>query len=106
MSDAAPGQYPEHEKLEQVQDRTQIVGDFFEFLDTQQIHLMAWCEWTEDVLDSDGMIVRVIRREDFVPIVGTGRDDLLARWAGVDRAALAAEKEAMLAEVRRNNAEA
>lgn len=37
-------QYPEHEKLKKVQDISQHIHEFFEFLQDKELILSKWCE--------------------------------------------------------------
>jgi hypothetical protein len=76
--------YPEHDKLSKVKDQTQVIGKFIDWCGIRGIQL---CE-----LDSD---------DEFWPLhdfMG-----LLAAWAGIDRGKIEAEKQQMLAELRRMN---
>ncbi len=41
--------YPEHEKLQKVVDKSQIIGEFLEYLSSQGVHLRQWMDWTEEV---------------------------------------------------------
>jgi hypothetical protein len=77
-------QYPEHDKLSAVADRTQAVGDFLEWIsDRHGARLMAFFE-------GQGW--------------GTPPGFLqtwLAEWAGIDREKLEQEKRAMLDGLRK-----
>lgn len=77
-------QYPEHDKLSEVSEQTQTVGEFLEWAGGAGITL---CE-----VAADGHFYPV---GDF--------QNLLAEWMGIDRTRLEAEKQQMLAEMRRMN---
>jgi len=118
--------YPEHTKLHAVAERTQAVGEFLEWLQGQDIHLLTWVE--EDIpgdemtcptctphyslraLESCSCsrcggthkITRMTHREGWVsPAMST--QQLLAKWTGVDLVKLDQEKRAMLAHQRELN---
>lgn len=75
--------YPEHEKLAEVKDRSQAVGEFVDWLaQTKKIHLAVWMNETE----------MTYARE---PIT-----DLLAEFFEIDQKKLEDEKRAMLDEMR------
>lgn len=77
--------YPEHKKLAAVNDQTQAIGDFHEFLEGKGIFLARY---------ADG--------RNF-PTEVHGFRDLLAEWAGVDQGKLEDEKRQMLAAARTAN---
>lgn len=74
--------YPEHDKLHAVKDKSQAIGEFVEWLQEQGIHLASWHNgtqlrpWHESI------------------------EDLLARHFEIDLAKLEAEKRAMLDKIR------
>jgi hypothetical protein len=47
--------YPEHEKLSKVSDKSQMCGEFLEWLRSERVHLMRWREDLTDqrVVDPD-----------------------------------------------------
>lgn len=82
-----PSPYPEHDKLSDVKDETQAVGEFFD-----------WLQSTDD--DHDRLVLgELIDRDEFLPWHGDVRV-LLAQWKGIDQKKLEAEKEQMLEELR------
>jgi len=82
--------YPEHEKLKAVKDRSQAIGEFIEWLGDND---MAVCEWTEGNFDN------------WHP-TGQPINKLLARFFEIDLNRLEDEKLAMLAEQRALNVKA
>jgi len=75
--------YPEHDKLREVQAETQAAGEFIEWLGTKGIFLASYIEG-----------------HNFPREVPTSIQALLAEWAGVDQGAIEREKRAMLASLR------
>jgi hypothetical protein len=77
--------YPEHEKLQKVQAKSQAIGEFLDNLPLD-LQLAVWVEGEdgEDVLMGAGIPVTKV----------------LAAYFGVDEAKLEAEKRAMLADIR------
>lgn len=76
--------YPEHDKLEKIKDKTQAIGDFLE-----------WASYEKDI------VLCRETRDGYWP--AGGFMDLLADWAGIDRTKLEAEKRRMLAGIRQSN---
>lgn len=76
--------YPEHDKLTKISDKTQAIGAFLE-----------WCAYEKGVQlgRHDG--------HDFRPEGGS--QALMAEWAGIDMNVIEAEKRQMLAEMRALN---
>jgi hypothetical protein len=83
--------YPEHDKLSAVQDETQAAGEFLEWLMTTEYTLAVRCSGEETGI---GQL--------FVPAF-PDIEQLLARWKGIDRNKIEAEKRQMLASVRAAN---
>lgn len=80
-------EYPEHDKLQAVKDKSQMCGEFVEWLENVKgIHL---AEWAVD--------------DDFLLRTATSVERLLAEFFEIDLDALEAEKRAMLAEQRALN---
>jgi hypothetical protein len=79
--------YPEHDKLSEVADQTQAIGEFMEWLGSKGVFLAHYI---------DGM--------NFPRQYNTGVRDLLAEWAGIDQDKLEAEKRQMLGTLRAANA--
>lgn len=75
--------FPEHEKLEKVADKSQAIGEFLEDLGSRGI-LLAF--WVDD--------------EDRLAPVHTRKDVLLAQFFDIDLVKLEAEKRAMLESLR------
>jgi hypothetical protein len=77
MSETA--QYPEHDKLEKVQEQSQTIGEFLEWLSSEkEIHLARWHN-TCDLRD-----------------VHTDKEKLLAEFFGIDLKKLEEEKRQMI----------
>lgn len=74
--------YPQHEKLKKVQDQSQMVGEFLEWLSSKS--------WT---------ICELNRTDDYCPIQ-LRTEELLAEYFGIDLKKLEREKRAMLDELR------
>ena len=73
--------YPEHEKLKAIQDKTQLVGDFLEWL--------TECNYVLGRVEGDAIEPTVMKRDDF-----------LAMFFDIDRDRLEHEKRTMLKELR------
>ena len=81
-------QYPEHDKLKEIQEESQIIG---EFLDNCGYTLAKWSKEPHLV--------------DYAELVPVGSiPDILAEYFGIDQNKLEAEKRAMLDEMRTANA--
>ncbi len=82
-------QYPEHEKLAAVKDKSQVIG---EFLDNGLPDGVVFAEWN--------------RRGDMLNPVRCDIQAWLADYFGIDRDKLEAEKQQMLDEIRASQKEA
>jgi len=83
-------EYPEHEKLEKVQEKSQAIGEFLEWLnDEKGLSLAVWGE--DEVIG-----------ECLYP-AHPSVQDLLAEFFGIDLQVLEDEKQAMLVELRRTD---
>lgn len=79
--------YPEHEKLRKISDKSQVVGEFLEWLeDTKGWRLARWGRYI-----------------NWMEPVHYDVQDILAEFFGIDRDRLDAEKDAMLEELRKAN---
>lgn len=74
--------YPEHDKLRQVSDQTQAIGEFMDWLETKGIFLGRYVDGSN------------------FPRHVHGHLDLIAEWADIDQNKLEAEKRQMLASMR------
>ncbi len=75
------GTYPEHDKLEQVQDKAQVIGEFLDWLtNEQEISLCSANSQTPDRMY----------------VVHDSIQDWIASFFGIDTARLEAEKRAMI----------
>ena len=79
-------EYPEHEKMKAVRDRSQVIGQFLEWLFREQG--LAVCEWRE------GPRVDAWERDS------RNIEQLLAAYFDIDLKKVDDEKEAMLAVIR------
>ena len=77
--------YPEHDKLREVAEQTQAIGEFIEWLEGKGIFLARYVDGSN------------------FPRHVHGFRDLLAEWAGIDENKLEAEKRQMLASLRTAN---
>ena len=83
-------QYPEHEKLKAVQNDSQTIGEFLEWLcGPKQVELAVWREGEER--DDD---------EQLRPI-NVNKEKILADYFDIDLVKLESEKRKMLAELRK-----
>lgn len=80
-------EYPEHEKLHKIKDKSQIIG---EFLENGLPDRVVFAEWN--------------RRGDMLQPVRCNIQEWLADYFGIDRDKLEAEKQQMLEEIRTVNA--
>ena len=85
-----PDPYPEHQKLHAVVDQTQAIGEFMEWLGTQQYIV---CEWQARTGEDPAGYYPVQR-----PI-----NSWLAQYFGIDPAKIEAEKRHMLDTIRAAN---
>lgn len=115
-------EYPEHDKLTKVSEKTQAIGDFLEWIGAERsARLMVWCEWDEqeavectrhgrhpnrieqcDRCDDGGMYQVTRHYARWTPLDGSVQD-WLADWAGLDLDKIEAEKRAMLDMIREAN---
>lgn len=83
----AMSQYPEHDKLQSIQEESQVIGEFLETCGYQL------CEYHQGFLEGgDGA-------SGFMPVRGTIQDILAAHF-GIDQKKLDDEKRQMLEELR------
>jgi hypothetical protein len=82
-------EYPEHEKLDIIKDKSQVIGEFLEWLENEKEHYICYYE-DNDPDEHDG----------YYPI-NEDNDDLLAEFFNIDRKKLEEEKDKMLEEMRK-----
>lgn len=82
--------WPEHEKLMKVKDKSQMIGDFLEWLGEQSFEISEY----EECEDCGCEHLFPIRKN---------REQLLAEYFGIDLKVLEDEKQQMLDEVRKQN---
>ena len=79
--------YPEHEKLKEVQEQSQAIGDFLENMEYKGIELAEWGHYFKGAPKS------------LVPI-HKSRQTILAEYFGIDLKKLEQEKQQMIEEMR------
>ncbi len=79
--------YPEHDKLREISDKSQIIGEFLDWMSYEK-HIVR-ARWGED---EDGDDVLLVDNESI--------EGLLAEFFGIDRDKIEAEKLAMLETLR------
>ncbi len=93
-------QYPEHEKLHAVKERSQAIGEFLEWLGTNGFHLAKWMK----VCAPDGSAGECDEVDQLVQ-QSFNIENLLAEYFQIDLAKLEQEKRAMLEQIRKQNRE-
>jgi hypothetical protein len=79
--------YPEHDKMEAVQEESQAIGLFLDTMGERfGWHLAEWGPPDEDDLDDEPRLYTL----------GIGIEEVLARYFGIDRNKIEAEKREML----------
>jgi len=92
--------YPQHNRLRDVADKSQVIGEFVDWLaDTKQVWLGH--DFTFRDVDDDG---REYENPQFTTFGVPRIQDLLAEFFGIALVALEAEKREMLDEIRAANA--
>ena len=87
--------YPEHDKLMQVKDASQAIGDFLDWArDEKEACLMAYREYDRDERKETGM------RGDYYPLTG-GTEKILAEYFKIDLVRLEKEKRQMIEDCRK-----
>ena len=121
------GKYPEHEKLTQVSAQSQVVGEFLEWLDIKNIHLMTWDKDAYDEIETDSSMrahdqwewqgeignapgpepkptYKKINRPGWFHARAKGNrgliDGLLNEFFNIDQGKIDAEKDQMLKDIR------
>lgn len=85
--------YPEHEKLQAVQKKSQAIGEFIEWLrNTKQITFARWYKAELDEEETDKLMPEY-----------PSTNKLLAEYFNIDLQKLEQEKRAMLDELREKN---
>lgn len=112
-------EYPEHEKLHEVKDKSQEIGFFIELLQMRGVHFMVWQEGNDEPsqierepYEEDGEKVRCglfsskdwIDNPDYVPEgwvpYRKSINEMLAEHFDIDYTELMAEKDRMLEQIR------
>lgn len=98
--------YPEHEKLRAVKDKSQSIGEFIEWLPSQNLMLARKvCPhgyWPMETCEESKYCRRGEEREHLWP-APEQINTLLARFFSIDQTALDEEKDRMLEEIRKVN---
>lgn len=113
-------EYPEHEKLSKIEDKSQTIGEFIEWAEGKGIHLAMYRETMNDnyvdpktfeVVDEytrgDQLNKKVVHNPEYCPagnyFINKPIQDLLAEFFGVDQGKLEKEKRRMLKVCRELN---
>ncbi len=92
-------QYPEHEKLKAVRDKSQAIGDFLEWLrGTKGFRLARW----EKVPD-ESALAGECEEVDRLVQQSINTEEILAEYFKIDLTKLEQEKRAMLDSLRKKN---
>ena len=82
--------YPEHEKLKKVQERSQSIGEFIDWLSEKKLCV---CEYIKD---------EIVNEEGWFP-ANKSTEKLLAEFFNIDLGKIESEKQQMLEEMRASN---
>ena len=92
-------EYPEHEKMREVVDRSQSIGEFLDWLRDEKG--IALCKWQDTIHHSEEM-------GDYTPegyyVVKDGPEKLLADFFDIDLDKIEKEKQAMLDALQKQEA--
>lgn len=103
-TETQPREYPEHQKLKAIKDKSQTIGEFLEWLTSEQkIVLAKGHEHGETCEDEEGE-VNCGQWEGQLYGVQKPITQWLAEYFNIDQRKLDAEKEAMLEELRKAQA--
>jgi uncharacterized protein with HEPN domain len=84
--------YPEHERLSRIKDKSQIIGEFIEWLgEAKGYHIGQYREYQDDPFFKEMIPIR------------TSTEKLLAEFFGIDLNKIEKEKLQMLDEIRNLN---
>ncbi len=98
-------EYPEHEKLKKIIDKSQICGEFYEWLTQQKnIRLSKLHQHTSECFDGEDNLICDRFHNEYYPMKVDIRD-LLAEFFGIDQERLNAEKEQMIEYLRKSSKE-
>ena len=92
--------YAEHERVSQVKDKSQAIGEFLQWLADQGIQLGKYVNDEIKTYDGDSDSFTVTHFRPHHERI----EDLLARYYNIDLNKLEREKREMLAELRKRNA--
>ena len=89
-------QYPEHEKLQAVKDKSQAIGEFIEWLQgTKGFRLAKWMKVPDEYAEDEETDALLPQSIDI--------NMLLAEYFEIDLKQLEKEKQSMLEEMRKQN---
>jgi len=92
--------YPECDKMKAVQPRSQLIGEFLEWLNQEKgVTLAKLHEHTDECYDEEGDRVCDLSEQVFYPFNHT-TENLLAEFFGIDLEKVEKEKRAILKELR------
>ncbi len=92
--------YPEHEKLAKIKDKSQSIGEFLEWLESEKKVNLCTYEAEYTMQDSDG-------EDEIIPEgyygINQTKEKLLAEFFDIDLNKIEEEKRQMLAEMNKNS---
>lgn len=100
---AAETTYPEHEKMVRVKEQAEAIGDFLSFYVRDGLALCEKHEHDAGCYDETGHTFCGLRKGGWTP-VHRPVEDILAEYLEIDLDKINAEKDAMLADLRSQNA--
>lgn len=90
-------EYPEHEKVHEIKEQSQSIGEFLDWLFGKGVHLMTWEEWEEE--ENWGYETKMMKHSGFMG-VRKSIDHLLAEYFEIDLKKLEEEKQEILQRIR------
>lgn len=99
VSRRAASRYPEHAKLESVKEKSQTIGEFLDWLQTEQAVVLTREHQHSEFCYEDGDCVCGAQRGDLTPVISP-IPQWLARYFSIDEEKLESEKRQMLDALR------
>jgi hypothetical protein len=100
-------EYPEHEKLKAVQEKSQAIGSFLEWLTGTKKYVTAKYVkvWNDEIIDSEEDVSEENREDIYDQLIPESLhiNNILAEYYEIDLKKLEQEKCAMLEELRKLN---
>jgi hypothetical protein len=91
--------FPEHDKLKAVQEKSQIIGEFLDWLQNEQAVVLTKAHQHSKFCREDGERVCGVEKDALVPVISP-IPRWLARYFDIDEEELESEKRRMLDELR------